>query len=426
MTFLHPTYLWGLLGLAVPLAIHLWSKKEGKTIKIGSIQLLTEANPKQASSIHLNELFLLLLRLLLLTLLVLILAEPQWNRQFEKEDIAYLVEPALLKNADIIAMLDSLPEGSIRLLQADFPEWKRDQVVQNVDKTPNYWQLAQEMKNLNADSVVVFTRALFQEIYGKRPSINTNINWVILNPETVKNNVILAEKQGDSIALISVASNSNQLTFNSEKISENSDKINLKGDSIWLIQNEGEKGLALNIQDTLRVQISANDSLSAEKKYIAASFRALSTYISQPLKLTEVGDSVKLNSDILVWLKNEPIPEISGQILTFKSNVFAQNLIDPTENSHIYNLTRSLNSENVISENLPEQLLTLLNLHPDLDEKIAPYDLRSLSKNELQTRQSNSKSVQNYAQTVDLSPWFWLSFILLFIAERITAFYRKQ
>ena len=59
MTFLNPTYLWGLLGLAVPLAIHLWSKMEGKTIKIGSIQLLTEANPKQASSIHLNELFLL-------------------------------------------------------------------------------------------------------------------------------------------------------------------------------------------------------------------------------------------------------------------------------------------------------------------------------------------------------------------------------
>jgi hypothetical protein len=323
-------------------------------------------------------------------------------------------------------MIDSLPEGSIRLLQADFPEWKRDQAVPNVDKTPNYWQLAQDMKNLHADSVVVFTRALLHGIYGKRPSINTNINWVILNPDTVNNQVVLAEKEGDSIKLVSVASDSNQLTFNSEKISQNNDKINLKGDSILLMQDEIEKGLALHIQDTIRVQISASDSLMAEKKYIVASFRALSFYIGQPLKLSEVSDSVKLKSDVLVWLKNEPIPEISGKILTYKSNILAQNLINPTENSHIYNLTRSLNSENVISENLPEQLLTLLDLHPDLDEKIAPYDLRSLSKKQLQTRQTGSKKIQNYAQTFDLSPWFWLSLILLFIAERITAFYRKQ
>ena len=51
MSFLNPTYLWALLGLLIPIAIHLWSKKEGKTVKIGSIELLRESDSKQTSII---------------------------------------------------------------------------------------------------------------------------------------------------------------------------------------------------------------------------------------------------------------------------------------------------------------------------------------------------------------------------------------
>ena len=426
MTFLNPLYLWGLLGLVVPLAIHLWSKKEGKTIKIGSIKFLTEANPKQASSIQLNELLLLFLRFLLLALLVLILAEPQWNRQAENQTVAYLIEPALFKNPEIRSMIDSLPEGTVRLLKVDFPKWERDQVFQNSEKTPNYWQLAQGMKNLRADSIVIFTSALLQGIYGKRPAINTNINWVTLNPETVRNQMILAEKEGDSIKLVSINSNSNILTFDTEKISQNSLEISQKNDSILLQQNGKPFKLPLIIQDTLRIQISASDSLSAEKKYIDASFRALGFYMGQPLKLTEAGDSVNSETDVLVWLKNEQIPDISGRILTYKPDILAKKLITPTANRNVFNLTQHLNSENIISGNLPEQLLTLLDLHPHLEGEITKYDLRSLSKNELQTRRTDSRNLKNYSNSVDLSSWFWLAFILLLIAERLTAFFRKQ
>ncbi len=426
MTFLNPLYLWGLLGLAVPLAIHLWSKKEGKTIKIGSIKFLTEANPKQASSIQLNELLLLFLRLLLLALLVLILGEPQWNRQAENQPVAYLIEPVLLKNPEIRLMIDSLPEGTVRLLKADFPKWERDQVLQNSEKIPNYWQLAQEMKNLRADSVVLFTRALLQGINGKRPAVDANINWVILNPETVQNQMILAEKEGDSIKLVSVYSNSNLLTFDPKKISQNRNEINQERDSISLQLNGKLFKLPLIIQDTLRIQISASDSLSAEKKYIDASFRALGSYMGQPLKLFEDGDSVNNETDILIWLKNEQIPDISGRILTYKPDILAKNLIIPTANRNVFNLTQHLNSENIISGNLPEQLLTLLDLYPNLNAEIVKYDLRSLSKNELQTRPTDSRNLKNNPNSIDLSQWFWLAFILLLIAERLTAFYRKQ
>ncbi len=426
MTFLNPTYLWGLLGLAIPLAIHLWSKKEGKTIKIGSIQLLAEANPKQASSIHLNELFLLFLRLLIIALLAFILAAPQLKRASEFPDLVYLIEPALLKNTEIRAMLDSLPEGSIHLLEPEFPAWERNNPLQNTEDVPNYWQLGQEMKNLQADSIVVFTRALFRGVHGKRPTTTANTNWVIMNPEIVQNQMILAEKRGDSILLISVNSDSNQLTFNTEKISQNSREIDPKGDSISLRRNGKPLSLLLNIQDTLYVQISASDSLIVEKIYIESSFKALSIYIDKPLNISEVGDSVNGKSNVLVWLKDEPLPKTSIQILTYKLDILTQDLISPTGIRNVFHLTQHLNSENVISENLPEQLLTLLELHPDLENKIGPYDLRSISKNELQMPPTDSEKIQNYVQSIDLSPWFWLAFILIFITERITAFYRKQ
>ncbi|MEP0086438.1 MAG: BatA domain-containing protein, partial [Maribacter dokdonensis] len=79
MSFAHPSYLWALLGLLVPIAIHLWSKKEAKTIKIGSVQWLSESKSKQSSSIQLNEWWLLVLRMGIISLLVLLMAKPQWH-----------------------------------------------------------------------------------------------------------------------------------------------------------------------------------------------------------------------------------------------------------------------------------------------------------------------------------------------------------
>ena len=54
MTFLNPTYLWTLLALAVPLAIHLWSRKKVRVIKVGSTRFLESLDPKQTNSVKLN------------------------------------------------------------------------------------------------------------------------------------------------------------------------------------------------------------------------------------------------------------------------------------------------------------------------------------------------------------------------------------
>ena len=55
MTIKNPTYLWALLGLLVPLAIHLWSRKSGKTVKVGSTQWLIASENTCLSSVQFYE-----------------------------------------------------------------------------------------------------------------------------------------------------------------------------------------------------------------------------------------------------------------------------------------------------------------------------------------------------------------------------------
>ncbi|WP_031429191.1 BatA domain-containing protein [Flavimarina sp. Hel_I_48] len=426
MTFLNPMYLWGLLGLAVPLAIHLWSKKEGKTIKIGSIQLLAQTDPKQASSIQLNELFLLFLRLILLGILVCILASPQAKKKTKTADVVYLIEPALLDNNDIREMVDSLPEEKTFLLQNDFPKWKRDENVNILNKTPNYWQLAQEMESLHADSIVVFTRGLLQGFKGKRPTVNSTINWIILTPETVEDQLLASIQTSDSITLISVNSASDQLEYEREKVSRSSVEMNNSRDSIAIMRNGQKHRLPLFTRDTLYIQIASVDSLKAEKKYIEASLRAVSNYTEILFEISEINGSINPKTEIVIWLKNDTIPEFKGKIIRYKANKFAENLVVSTKNPAVFELTGRLNSENIVSQKFPEQVLSFLNLYPTIEKLSKPFDKTSLAKNILQPHSKAPKKADYIVKTMDLSPWFWLIFILAFITERITAYYRKQ
>jgi hypothetical protein len=74
--FLYPIGLFALAAIIVPLVIHLWNVKQGKTIKIGSIALLGESSSASSKSFKINDWLLFVLRCLLLVLLAFLLAQP--------------------------------------------------------------------------------------------------------------------------------------------------------------------------------------------------------------------------------------------------------------------------------------------------------------------------------------------------------------
>ena len=73
------TYTIGFLaatGIIVPLIVHLWNVKKGKTLKIGSIILLGESAKQSSKSFQIKDWLLFLLRSLLIIIIAFLLAEP--------------------------------------------------------------------------------------------------------------------------------------------------------------------------------------------------------------------------------------------------------------------------------------------------------------------------------------------------------------
>ena len=91
LQFLQPILLWAAAGIIVPVIIHLWNIKEGKTLKIGSIAFFTESTKPHARRIKLSDLPLLLLRCLLLVVIAMLMAHPVWQRQINTKEKGWVL-----------------------------------------------------------------------------------------------------------------------------------------------------------------------------------------------------------------------------------------------------------------------------------------------------------------------------------------------
>ncbi|CAN5230090.1 hypothetical protein BH23BAC2_BH23BAC2_17900 [soil metagenome] len=428
MTFLNSTFLWALLGLVVPVAIHLWSKKEGRTVKVGSIRLLRESDPRKTSNIKLNELWLLLLRMLAIIILVLILAEPQMKREIQTSPLTYLIEPSLLEYEEITSLLEKLPPGAnIRLLGKGFPEYNINYTPTALNRVPDYWQLVREMPELHTDSIVVFTNAYYSGLKGKRPT-GSNINWVFLDPSNPRSTAIKASRKQDGVEILSAASNATHLRFSKETFSLPSPELSLNaaGDSLRI--DGSEALIPLVVEDAINVEIFYEESFDKERKYIQSSFAAISKFIDRPVNIntTTVLEDYNLSAPYLVWISESPAPISAGRQLIFKPDSLATGIINRGEDPNIYFLTDFLNPENILEENLPEELLEFLELNKDLNPEIEPLDKRVVGQNEIQPNQGNEIPEKAGLINTDFALYLWMLLVTLLLAERGLAYYRKQ
>ena len=82
MGFLNPIFLFGILAATVPLIIHLWSRRQAKTVDFSSLMFLLVAHRQNVRRIQLKHLLILLLRMAILILIALSLARPLLKNQF--------------------------------------------------------------------------------------------------------------------------------------------------------------------------------------------------------------------------------------------------------------------------------------------------------------------------------------------------------
>ena len=96
MLFQHPSLLWGLLTVAVPIALHFWHQQQAKPMPWAMLRWLETPNQPPKRGFRFDNWLLLLLRCLLLIVLALLLARPSFTPKNKAPAgrKTHLVEPA--------------------------------------------------------------------------------------------------------------------------------------------------------------------------------------------------------------------------------------------------------------------------------------------------------------------------------------------
>src|ERR1700741_496666 len=76
MNFLFPTFLIGLVAIAIPIIIHLFNFRKYKKVYFTNVQFLKELKQESDSKSKLKELLILAMRILAITVLVFAFAQP--------------------------------------------------------------------------------------------------------------------------------------------------------------------------------------------------------------------------------------------------------------------------------------------------------------------------------------------------------------
>ncbi|WP_036155434.1 BatA domain-containing protein [Maribacter forsetii] len=430
MSFTQPSYLWALLGLLVPIAIHLWSKKEAKTIKIGSVQLLSESKSRQSSSVQLNEWWLLLLRMAIISLITLVMAKPQWKSNVNNSKLTYVIEPELARNENFMARFINLQaDQDIRLLQSGLPENHIEYANSQDFRSADYWSLASEMNALKTDSIIVFTHGYAKGLKGARPETNHDINWIVLDSAQTIEKPLLAYQKEKNIALFT-ANNSPVVSKIATKTIELGDAYQLtsNGDSLQ-VSSSSSVIIPLIQQSALEVSLVYTDSLSTDKRYIEAALVALSTYLNREIKVESFLDSELLENkeaDLMIWLSTKPAPVSARKTLVFKNDSISNTLIIKGEDDDTFYITEKITTENALTGRLTESLLSILDVDEELRELQANADIRSVTEADLETNFIESSSSKTHQASWSLNPYLWIVLLVLLIVERFVAYKRKQ
>ncbi len=207
----HPLWLSGLLALGIPLALHLWSQRPGRVLRVGSTRHLTDLPPVHRFSLRLTERLLLALRLGVLAALVLALADPRLTTPAPTG-----ATPIVLVSREVAAdsgvwltdrWLDSLGESGapLTLLAAGFPTLDRGQPLpETADEAPLWDRVAEADRRLPAGRpFVVVASGRLSTLGTARPRLSRPVTWHATVPEAPTWTLAAAWSvgQSDSIAL---------------------------------------------------------------------------------------------------------------------------------------------------------------------------------------------------------------------------------
>ncbi|MHC2992955.1 hypothetical protein OB13_15715 [Pontibacter sp. HJ8] len=340
----------------------MWNKRQGKTVKVGSLRWLEASVSRRWSSIRLSDVRLLVLRCLILILLAVALAKPVWeaapvSRQSSK---AVYISPELLhSNAlrTIKPTVDALLHRGYTLHSysptfTPIPEeqWLAlsSNPVDSVLTSGNYWALlpalAQRYPQAQ-DSVWLFTSDQQRNFAGTPAALQENIRWIPVALETTTSWIQAAyATPTDSLQLILGHSTRAGTTFSRSRVAAHEQIIHLangkqvqlvpQGDTIWAQGSSGIQGRVLVRKQPLRIGIAPDKAQQPEVRYLQAAIKAISHYTGIPMQVDAIPSAAQPGTppDWLFWLSSKEIrPFWLQQAQEQGTNVWLQPASEPLE-----------------------------------------------------------------------------------------------
>jgi hypothetical protein len=161
VNLLAPYALWGLLALALPLALHLRRRRVGRTVQVGSVRHLESLPTAERRGLRLREPWLLLLRAAIVSLVVVLLARPMLERAAREGRVVALVDSAAPP-----ALIDSLGQDATLLVERLDDPWRR--VAELDDSLPDGVRLIVAAANSS------------DRFEGPRPTVARAITWILV------------------------------------------------------------------------------------------------------------------------------------------------------------------------------------------------------------------------------------------------------
>ncbi len=255
MSVLYPLYLWSLLLLVIPIAVHLLSKKNPKRIKIGSVKFLKQTESRTFRRIQFHDAWLFALRAMIFALLSFLIASPEIACKYKVSEKSWiLIEPTVSleeQSTDFHKKLDSLLKAGyeVHFLETDFPTTSRTEEKKAV---MDMWSLLAEADKVSRDTLALFVASSLQEssLQGTRPTLSRQVHWLEVSREETAWIERTAQLSNDSLFVVIGRSSPTETRFE-HRVAAMPDKSNIippielsrQGDSIgvWLISKPNEK-----------------------------------------------------------------------------------------------------------------------------------------------------------------------------------------
>ncbi len=385
MEFLQPILLWGLLGLSVPILIHLWNGKKGKLVAWAAMHWLQEQDNQSSKSIRIDQILILILRMLLILLLVFLLAQ-MLVKGLDKSETGEVIH--LVRHDKKV-----IEDFRFELAQA----LERGEKVLLADEDLTQIERLDEIKQLVLNQLYKI-----QESLNELPETTEKCNLYWSNSDRlisseflycpVKPVLFLSENREEKEVRGFIRSGSENFGFvNSEGQLAFSDQVpNPAAKAVW----EGGE-----------ISWFSADLMNSEQAYLEASLSAISEVY--PLNFAR---SENMDEAILVFTNQSP------DSVDSKKFYFLTDHQGLTKHENVVVLSGSSNStqsELIQTGKLPELILENLMLHFGLKRKEIPISQTQLQSRFLISNPEKSGDKGNM-QTILLA-----LLVLTFAAERV-------